>query len=259
MVGRRDEEIRRWRLVRAGTDAVPSSVRRFMSRARERRLRAAVPWGLFLLVIAVLGGLGWLVYGSPVLGVRQIEVRGATIVSADEVRAAAAVAWGTPLAAVDSQAVADRVARLAPVASAVVDRSWPDTLVISVVERTPMAAVARDRGRFELLDGQGVIFRTVSRPPKGVVLVRFGDQGQDGPSTRAALSVIAALTPKLRSELEVLVVDGPARIKLELRADRVITWGDADQSELKAKVASALLARSEKLIDVSAPDVVTLK
>ena len=33
---------RNWRLVRADTDAVPSSVRRFMARARQRRLRAAL-------------------------------------------------------------------------------------------------------------------------------------------------------------------------------------------------------------------------
>ncbi|HEV7713849.1 MAG TPA: peptidase S33, partial [Asanoa sp.] len=39
-------ERRRWTLVRAGSDAMPSSVRRFMRRARRRRVRAALPWAV---------------------------------------------------------------------------------------------------------------------------------------------------------------------------------------------------------------------
>ena len=35
---------RRWRLVRARSDAVPASVRRFNQRAQQRRMQAARPW-----------------------------------------------------------------------------------------------------------------------------------------------------------------------------------------------------------------------
>ena len=63
---------RNWRLVRADTDAVPSSVRRFMARARQRRLRAALPWAVGAGVALVVGALVWIVYGTSVLGVRRV-------------------------------------------------------------------------------------------------------------------------------------------------------------------------------------------
>lgn len=253
-----DGSRRRWYLVRASTDAIPSSVRRFMRRARQRRLRAAAPWGLLAATAAVLALFGWLVFVSPVLGVRQIEVAGVLILDPDQVKQAAAVSQGTPLARVDADAVRDRVGALPAAGSVTVSRRWPSTLVITVVERTPVAAVPNGK-HFDLLDGHGVIFDTVPQPPAGVFTVRLAAPGPRDESTQAALAVIAALTPKLRSELVTLVVDGPARIRLELRKDRVVTWGDAEESELKAKVATALLSGPHKRIDVSAPDVVTFR
>ena len=71
--------------------------------------------------------------------------------------------------------------------------------------------------------------------------------------------MLRAPPAQLRSELVVLVVDAPARIRLELRKDRIVTWGDATESELKQRVATALLAQSDERIDVSAPSVVTIR
>src|SRR4051812_50166422 len=88
---------RNWRLVRADTDAVPSSVRRFMARARQRRLRAALPWAAGLVVLLVAGGLTWLVYGTSVLGVRSVEVVGTQFLTLLQVEQAAAVPDNEPL------------------------------------------------------------------------------------------------------------------------------------------------------------------
>src|SRR3954447_1206128 len=95
---------RNWRWVRAYTDAVPPSVRRFMARARQRRLRAALPWVIAAGVLAFAGVLVWTVYGTAVLGVRQVRVVGAEVTTPFEVRAAAGIADRTPLARVDTDA-----------------------------------------------------------------------------------------------------------------------------------------------------------
>jgi cell division protein FtsQ len=114
---------RNWRLVRADTDAVPSSVRRFMARARQRRLRAALPWAVGLGVLAVAGLLTWMVYGTSVLGVRDVRIEGTEVLTPLQVQEAAAVPMRRPLARVDVDAVRARVQRLAPVERAVVSRS----------------------------------------------------------------------------------------------------------------------------------------
>src|SRR5688500_3550429 len=98
---------RNWRLVRADTDAVPSSVRRFMARARQRRLRAALPWAVGAGVALVVGALVWMIYGTSVLGVRQVEVIGTSVLTPDQVEQAAAVPFRQPLARVDLDAVRD--------------------------------------------------------------------------------------------------------------------------------------------------------
>jgi len=69
--------------------------------------------------------------------------------------------------------------------------------------------------------------------------------------------VIGALTPQLRSLLEELSADTPTRIVLKLSDGRVIRWGDAERSDIKATVATALLDRPARIIDVSVPDVAT--
>ncbi|WP_412740067.1 cell division protein FtsQ/DivIB [Krasilnikovia sp. MM14-A1259] len=252
-------EGRNWRLVRADTDAVPSSVRRFMARARRRRLRAALPWAVGAGVVAVLGVLVWMVYGTSLLGVREVRVVGTESLTSAQVEQAAAVPMAEPLARVDLDAVRARVQGLAPVDRAVVSRSWPGTIEIEVVERRPVAAVPLDKGRFMLLDGAGVAYRTVPSAPAGLPLARLAAPGPADVNTRSALTVLAALTDELREQLVEISVMAPAQIRLELRGHRSIVWGDDTQSPTKAQVATTLLKQPGATIDVSAPEVVTIR
>ena len=250
---------RNWRLVRADTDAVPSSVRRFMARARQRRLRAALPWAVAAGVLLVIGGLAWMVYGTAVLGVRQVEVVGTSVLTPLQVEEAASVRMREPLARIDLDAVRDRVQGLAAVDRAVVSRSWPATLRVEVVERTPVAAVPAGVKQFTLIDGAGVAYRTVTRKPAGLPLARLAQPGPADVNTKAALTVLSSLTAELRGQLVEISVEAPARIKLLLRKDRTVIWGDDSASDTKAQVSTALLRRKGDTIDVSAPSVVTIR
>jgi cell division protein FtsQ len=250
---------RNWRLVRADTDAVPSSVRRFMARARQRRLRAALPWAVTAGVALVVGALIWIVYGTAVFGVRDVHVVGTQMLSSLDVEQAAAVPMNQPLARVDLDAVRARVQRLAPVDRAIVSRSWPYTVVVEVIERTAMAAVPAGSQQFTLIDHEGVAYRTVSKVPAGLPMARLAAPGPRDVNTRAALTVLAALSDELREQLVTISVAAPARIQLELRKNRTVIWGDDTSNDTKSQVATALLKRKGDRIDVSAPAVVTIK
>jgi cell division protein FtsQ len=249
---------RNWRLVRADTDAVPPSVRRFMARARQRRLRAALPWAVALGVLLVLGGLTWMIYGTPVLGVRDVKVVGAQLLTPEQVRAAVGVPADEPLARVDLDDVRDRVRAIPAVDRVVVRRSWPSTLVVEVVERTPVAAVPAGR-QFTLIDRSGVPYQTVADKPADLPLLRLARPGPGDQDTRSGLIVLGSLSDELREQLVAVSVAAPAQIKLELRKDRTVVWGDDTQSERKSQVATVLLRRAGSEIDVSAPTVVTIR
>ena len=206
--------------------------------------------------VVVLGVLGWVGYGTNLLGVREITVSGSQIAGPEEVRAAAAVPLGTPLARLDTDEVADRIRALPSVGEVDVSRSWPHTLVITVTERTPVAVVVRPDG-FVVLDASGVVFNLVTVQPAGVVVLRLAAPGSEDPATVAALRVVTALTPQLRGVLQEVGADAPTRIVLHLIDGRVIIWGDAERSDVKATVATALLDRPARTIDVSVPDVAT--
>lgn len=250
----RSSAVRRWRLVRAHPDAVPHSVRRFMRRARQRRIRATRPWAILAVVVVLAGLAGWVTYGTSLVGVREVRVTGVDILTAGQVRQTADIRDGTPLARVDLAAVRERVSRLAPVEQVTVRRDWPHAIVVQVTERTPVAVVPQEK-KFLLVDRTGVGFHTVASRPRGLATMVV-DTPADLP---AAARVLDALTPRLRAELVSITVDGPARIRLKLTGGREVIWGDATQSDRKAKVATALLARDGETYDVSAPDVVTIR
>jgi cell division protein FtsQ len=268
---------RRWRLVRAGPEAVPASVRRFMRAARRRRVGRAVPWTLAAVAVALAVLAGWLGWASPVLAVEEVRIRGTSLLTEADVREQAAVPQLTPLLRISTEEVAARVAALPPVAEVEVRRQWPDTIVIEVVERTPVAVVLYG-SESQLVDATGVVFFPVSSPSAVpatasggpgssgrlpvLAVPSAGPDGSTGPddaATRAALAVLAALTPELRAVLDTLTVAGPAGIELATRSGRTIVWGDENASEEKARVATALLGRDAAVIDVSAPEVVVLR
>jgi cell division protein FtsQ len=248
----------RWRLVRARRDAVPASVRRFGARSRRNRLRVAAPWLVAAAGVVLIGAGGLVVWFSPALSVASVRVVGAHVVSVDEVRAAAGVPRGTPLARVDVGAVHRRVAALPPVREVRVGRDLPGTVVIRISERTPVAVVERPGGLW-MIDASGVVYTPVAAHPPGLVLLKIPSPAAGDATTRAALTVLRALPPALLEPLAALAADAPARVRLELTDGRTIVWGDSSENEAKARVALVLLTRPGRTIDVSAPELVTIR
>ncbi len=248
----------RWRLVLARPEAVPASLRHVMARARRHRFRSSAPLLVSLLVVLVLVVAMLVVYRTSLLAVRDVQILGAGTVPAQEVREAAAVPAGVPLASVDLTAVERRVDRLPEVRTARVERDWPHSVRVTVTERTAVAAVPTGT-RYRLVDRGGVVFRTTSSRPAGLPVMVVSRPGSTNAATRSALQVLANLTPGLRTRLVRLEAPRSTRIRLVLRAGRMVIWGDSSRSARKAAAATALLGRPGHTIDVSAPDLVTVR
>jgi cell division protein FtsQ len=247
---------RGWRLVLAPRSApAGSSERRFAKRARQHRLRVLLSWLVGLGVVALLGGVVAIVYVTPALGVHGIRVTGVSALTAQEVRDAAAVAVGTPLARLDLGTVERRVRSLPPVRTVSASKDYPRTLVLAVRERTAIAVVPRALG-FTLLDAEGVAYLPVGSAPAGLPVLRIAAPGPGDATTKAALTVLAALPAWLREPMTALVADAPTRIRLELTAGRTVVWGDAADNDAKIRVLQFTKIEPGKTLDVSAPGVV---
>src|SRR5690606_12066586 len=132
-----------------------------------RRRRRAVPWAALAVLATVVVLAAWILWGSPLLVVREVDVAGTRLLTPAEVHEAAAVPGRRTLQRVPVDGVAARVAALPPVESVSVSRSFPGTLRLEVVERTAVVAVPVD-GAYRLVDAPGVDFFTVPAQPDGV-------------------------------------------------------------------------------------------
>lgn len=221
----------------------------FARRRRAQRWRRVRRWLAVVVVVAVVAAAVWMVFFSRVLDVRRVEVSGNGGLRVTQIRSAAAVPMGDPLARVDLGAVRARVERLAPVRSARVSRSWPHQISISLTLRVPVAVIERS-GRLRSFDDQGVLFGSYAQRPAHLPLVT--SEATTGADVLAeGAKVLGALSPGLLGRIDHLDVASIDQITLTLKDKRTVTWGSAADSARKAEVLVALLRHPGRSYDVS--------
>nr|WP_156750605.1 FtsQ-type POTRA domain-containing protein [Mycobacterium sp. 852013-50091_SCH5140682] len=212
-------------------------------------------WSALASVVAV--AIGLLLYFTPIMSARNVVVAGLSTVSREEVVAAAKVPSGTPLLQVNTDAVAERVAAIRRVATARVQREYPSTLRITVVERVPVVVKDYPDGP-HLFDRDGVDFATGPAP----LSLPYLDTDNPGPSdlpTLAALKVMLALPPDVAGQVGRIAAPSVASITLTLTDGRIVVWGTNDRTDEKALKLAALLTQPGHTYDVSSPDLPTVK
>ncbi|MET0993685.1 MAG: cell division protein FtsQ/DivIB [Mycobacterium sp.] len=224
------------------------------ARGVVRGLKIAV-WTVTL--VALFVGLGLLLYFTPIMSARNVVITGLGAVSQDEVIAAAAVKQGTPLLQINTDEVAERVATLRRVASARVQREYPSSLRITVVERVPVVVKDYPDGP-HLFDRDGVDFATAP-PPPNLPYLEADNPGPSDPPTMAALAVMTALRPEVAGQVARVWAPSVAAITLTLVDGREVVWGTTDRTEEKAQKLAALLTQPGQIYDVSSPDLPTVK
>lgn len=227
------------------------SRRRFARRQWARRWLA---WRYVAGAVAVTGLAGagvWLVFFSSVLAVGSVVVAGTDELDPAQVRRAAAVPSGEPLARVDLTAVRARVEAMAWVREAEVTRQWPDEVLVTVEEREAIAVVVIG-GQARGMDVDGVVFREFATAPADLPTVRTApDTGAE--ALREAARVVASLPDDLARRVDHVEVATVDQISLALRDGREVVWGSAEESEQKALVLVPLLRQPGQVYDVSVP------
>ena len=225
--------------------------RRFAIRSWTRRLPG---WRLLLsiLVAAALSAAAvWALFFSTLLSVTDIRVDGAARLTPAQLEQAAAVPMGEPLARLDLDGIAARVAAIPAVRTVSVARHWPHTLAIRVTERVPLALVGAPHGR-RGVDASGTTFRLARGEHQRLPRLIVDRNAAPGLLSEAA-RVIAALPTKLADRVEKVRAATPDSITLYLRGGEEVRWGSAARSAEKARVLAVLLRQPAAVYDVSVP------
>ncbi|HEY5981644.1 MAG TPA: FtsQ-type POTRA domain-containing protein [Microlunatus sp.] len=220
-------------------------------RGRRPRRRRIWPFVLVgVLVLALIGGLVWLVGFSTLLAADRVKIDGLKTLTEAQVADEAAIPLGVPLARQNLSVIASRVATFPQAENVVVERSWPDTVTITVTEREPVFAV-RYANLYVLVDKSGIPYLTVSKQPRDLPLAAAS---QDDRASLAEIAVVSRELPKkLRDQVVTIRAGSPYALVLVLDSGVEIAWGTSEQSTLKGQVALALLKQDPKTIDVSSP------
>jgi len=232
-------------------------VRRFTWRSRRRRTAWLVALGTTLALV------GFVLVGaySPLMALRTIEVVGTSRISADQVQAALGDQLGTPLPLVDVARIRADLGSFPLIQSYVTESRPPDTLVVRIVERTPVGTVVVPGG-FNLVDAAGVVIQNGAARVAGYPVID-ARAGVGSAGFQAATAVIAAVPDAVRQQLDTVTAATTDDVTLVLAGGARVVWGSAERSEYKAVVLAALIVShpvgTVKEYDVSSPDSAVLR
>ena len=228
-------------------------VRRFTRRTRRRK----AGWITAASVVAVMGGLLVTAVYSPLLALTTVQVEGASRIPPEEIVSVLGDQVGTPLPLLDFGRVRDDLGEFPLIQSYSTESRPPSTLVVRIVERTPVAAMATGEG-FALLDPAGVVIDRPTERPAGYPLIDIGESDTSSGRFDAAAEVLVALPPEFLGQVDTVTATTKDDVSLVLTDGKRVVWGSSDASRVKAARLPALIAatadRPVAEYDVSSPD-----
>ncbi len=222
------------------------------SAAPKKNRKSKGPWLVWLLVILAVV-TWWSLYQSKWFTAQEVTITGNSRLTVEQISATAAVPIGNSLMSIDPGVISDQLQALPEIEVATVERGWPHAILITITERTPIAVAATASG-FNLIDAQGLNAGTVATPPAGLLVI---SAQPDSPAMTNAIQVLAAIP----AEWAITGLSAPTQdsVMATLGNGVVVTMGSGERAADKVEVAKALIEKGYAVINVSAPDVPTVK
>ena len=237
-------------------------------RFRERRIEVRRTEGRRRLrVLLILAGfffaalLAWGISRSPLLDVDHVRITGTVHTTPADIKAAARIHNGLAMLDVDSGAAAARLRAIPWILRAHVERHWPATVTIAVVERVSVAAVPAKTG-IGVVDRTGRVVATQSAaptglpvllglPPAGPASTRIGGRAAD------LLAVAQAMPPQVAQRVAGIAAADGGQVELRLKPSGIVRLGPPDQLAQKMLATQTVLTQVDltrlAVLDVRVP------
>ena len=218
--------------------------------ARRRRVLAVV-----LAAVVALAVAGWGLTYSPLFAARHIKISGNHVVGDRAVVAAAGVSASTNVAHLDREAIVAKLEAQPWIAGASVDVDLPNTLLITVHERTPLGVVAA-LGARSILANDGTTLPLGGVQIAGLPTVRAALGVPTADQLGAAAALLRALDPVVTARVDEVVVGEDGTVTLTLASGARVDAGERGEEPQKALALRAvLLLAAQKHLDVTSIDV----
>jgi cell division protein FtsQ len=218
--------------------------------------RRLLRWSFLALIIATLTAtvlafrlpqLAGLAIGEGIgkLGftLRHVETRGNHRVSTQAIYDIAFDQQSSAMPLVDLDGTRERLPHLPWIREARVSRRLPDTIVVEVIERVPVA-VWQQNGRFSLVDADGVVLEPVGNAMPDLVRLI----GADANLHYAGLTALLEAAPRLRPMITDATWIGERRWDLHFQGGETLSLPEGDAEARRAIERFAQLDQRESLL-----------
>jgi cell division protein FtsQ len=236
--------------------------RRQAKRPKQALARSKVYAALIAVGVLVLAAVA--VYFSPAFTIKNIAVEGTWHLNAEYLTELAQVPSGSTLLRIDTEQIAERVSHDPWVASVKLTRDFPSGLVITIVERQPVAMVLLEGA--DLNSGRGMWLLASDSVWLGEVididqsiqglessqLVRISDlpstvEAQAGRqatdlSLLNALAIVNGVSSPMKAMIDLISAPSVAATTLYLSNNVEVVFGSAEDVEKKELVINQLIA-----------------
>lgn len=194
------------------------------------------------------------------LALDQVQVTGRNETSQAEILTAIGVQRGAPLLGVDIQAIRQRLIGLPWVASATVERRFPNGLAVEITEAQPLALWQRQQQLY-LVSRDGKIIETSNLQKYAKLLIIVGDEA---PLHADHLIDMLATEPDLQKQVTAAVWVGKRRWNLRVNnmVDVKLPEEDADSAWHRFAAINRqnqLLDKDITIVDMRLPDAVVVR
>ena len=229
-------------------------------RQRQRRRRIGLIVGIVSAVL--LGTLVAVLYYSPLLALRTIDVTGTDLLPAAKAQQLLQPLTGRPLPQVGTREVEGALADEPAVDQVRVQAQPPHGIAVEIMEHTPVALIPQgDQATLYSSAGEPLAQLTKEEAEKrGLPAVSSVSDVQNPEVFTAITEVLGSLPDDIRGQMVSASASTVDSVRLTLQDDRTVLWGNAEQAESKVAVLRALMkaeADAEQPadeFDVSIPD-----
>ncbi len=209
---------------------------------------------LYIAVLTILLSLGLvLFFRSSAFTVQHVKVQGLKLSQESDILKLANGVQGQNLLLFDQKALNHKISLHPLIQSVQFQRKLPQTLVVVVTERTPVALVVVPKGVVEV-DAQGIFLRRLESWPTtdqpvltGIDLKDTVGPGQNiaNPSLTEALKLLGQAPPELLAEIGELHVDPIRQMTIYLSSGVEVRLGQANDWKTKLNSLYHLVSDQE--------------
>jgi cell division protein FtsQ len=222
--------------------------------------------GLLLSALAVLSiaVIGYEALHSSLFAARHVTIAGNLETTDQQILDASGLLAHPALLDIDVARGEAAIERLPWIDTALLHRDWPDSVLITVTERNPVANFALRAHRYGVVDETGRLLEISASPPKGLVLLRVPTiaiaPGQSLPRVDALLALVASSVPVSILDAIRIVQSTSTGVVVVLGSGAKAELGQASDLAAKMTALATMLATpsvvlgAHSLIDLRVPD-----